>query len=86
MVRTRLINEIEMHPTNAFLKEADYSLAEEEDIYNQQLQHVYDNPGLYLDNLNMLREYRLRWKDYRLRTPTLPYKHTKKGNENEKLK
>lgn len=78
-MKTRKLNEIEMHPTNAHLKDADYSIWEEADIYDKQLQHIYDNPGLYLDSLDKLREYRVRWKDYRSNTATIPYKYTIKG-------
>jgi len=80
-MKTRKINEIEMHPRNASLKDADYSIEEEADIYDKQLQHIYDNPGLYLDAIegNFLRTYKVRWKNYRSKTPTIPYKYTKKG-------
>lgn len=70
-----------MHPRNAMLKDADYSLEEEADIYDKQLQHIYDNPGLYLDAIegDFLRTYKVRWKDYQSKTATIPYKYTLKG-------
>jgi len=70
-----------MHPTNSWLKDAEYSLAEEIDIYNKQLQHVIDNPGLYLEAIESgtIREYKVRWKDYRYKNPTMPYEYTLKG-------
>ena len=77
-MNTRKINEIEMHQKNSWLIDANYTLAQQADIYDKQLQHVYDNPGLYLDNLNYLREYRVSWKDYRSTHPTVPHKYTKK--------
>lgn len=70
-----------MHPTNSWLKDADYSIEEENDIYTKQLQHIIDNPGLYLEAVeaNSIREYKVRWKDYRYTSPTLPYEYTYKG-------
>ena len=82
---TRRLNEIEMHPTNSALRDANYTLAEEEDIYDKQLQHVIDNPRLYLDSLEYQRIYTVSWKDYRYSTPTIPYKYTKKGKERKAL-
>ena len=85
-MNTRKINQIEMHPTNAMLKDANYTIEQEEDIYNKQLQHIIDSPGLYLESLDFLRTYKVRWKDYKhSNTPTMPYKYTRKGAERESL-
>ena len=61
----------------SWLKEHGYSIADEEDIYNAQLDDVAENIRWYLDNLRFMREYRVSWNCYRSKTPTLPYNHVK---------
>ena len=74
-----------MHPTNAMLKDADYTILEEADIYKKQLQHLLENPRLYLDALEYLRTYKVSWKNYSSKTPTMPYEYTLKGKKEEPL-
>jgi len=51
--------------TNNHLKDNGYSLDEEEEVFNDCLKRVFDNPRFYLDNLLDLREFRVSWIDYR---------------------
>lgn len=60
------------------LKDSGYTLEEEEIIYDDNLQDIYNNPRWYLNNLDSLSEYRVRWNDYSTKTAVLPYKHVKK--------
>ena len=57
--------------TNNWLKDNGYTLQEEIEIYKRQLQDIIDNPRWYLDNLEYLVTYRVRWKNYRNNKPTL---------------
>ena len=66
MMKVRLLK------NNNWLIEAGYTEEEEKELYNRQLQEVIDDPGWYLDNLEYMALYRVRWKDYRRNTPTLP--------------
>lgn len=60
-----------------------YTLDEEIEIYNDCLRDVHDNPRWYLDNLHMLASFRVSWKDYRYKYPTIPYEYTFKGKKNQ---
>lgn len=62
------------------LAHAGYSYAEEGVIYDNNLQDVIANPRWYLDNLRFLREYRVSWKTYRNKVPTLPLKYVKNSS------
>lgn len=68
--------QIQISKINSKLKSNDFTLTQEVELYDRQLQDVFDNPRQYLDNLNFLTEYKVRWKDYRYNTPVLPYKYT----------
>lgn len=59
------------------LKDNGYSLVEEGVIYDEQLYELYMNPRWYLDNLDKMTTFRVRWNNYGLKTPTLPLKHIK---------
>ena len=59
------------------LKRNDFSLKDEEEIYDMQLEEVQKNPRWFLDNLDYLPVYEVSWKDYRYSVPTLPYRFTK---------
>ncbi len=69
--------EIPLRQGNNWLKQNGYTLEEEELIYDLTLEDVFDNPGWYLDHLDFLSEYRVCWKDYRYKYPTMPYKYVK---------
>ena len=58
------------------LKEAGYTLKEEAQIYDDTLQDIKIHTRWYLDNLERLKSYRVRWHDYGERTPTIPYRFT----------
>jgi hypothetical protein len=56
------------------LQRNDYTMEEEEEIFNLSLQDVIDNPRWYLDNLDYLPQFTVRWKDYRKGYQiTMPY-------------
>ena len=63
---------------NNHLKNNGYSLEEEGQIYEDNLQEVLDNTKQILKDLDYLVEFRVSWKNYRWKTPTLPLKYTKK--------
>jgi len=65
--------QLKLRRTCNWLCENGYTKKQEQEIYVKQLQDVYDNPRWYLDNLNYLVEYRVSWKCYSSKTPTLPY-------------
>lgn len=62
---------------NNWLSKAGYTLEDEIEIYDENLNEVYLNIQWILENLENLNEYRVRWKDYRYKTPTIPYKYVK---------
>lgn len=61
------------------LKENGYSIKEQEQLYDSQLDDLFNRTRWYLDNLDFLPTYRVSWKNYRYNTPVLPYKFTRKG-------
>jgi hypothetical protein len=77
---------IKMHPRNALLKDAGYTIEEEERIYDTQLQEVLDNVSWYLENFQTMVTYKVRWKNYNNKTPTTPYKYTQNGQNCEMFK
>jgi hypothetical protein len=60
-----------------WLKSSGYSLAEEEEIYEETMQDILDNPRWYLDNVEWLATYMVRWKSHGSKTPTMPYRYVK---------
>ena len=72
-----------MHKTNAALKDAGYSMEEESKLYDEQLEDIRQNTRRYLDGLTFMATYKLRWKDYRSTSPTIPYRFVKKTNKKE---
>lgn len=50
---------------NNWLKDNDYSLEEEKEIYFLTLEDIYNNPRWYLDNLDYLVEYRVSFINYK---------------------
>lgn len=57
--------QLQINPTNNWLKNNGYSREEEKKIYIEQLKDIYDNPRYYLDNLDYMIEYRLSGTNYR---------------------
>jgi hypothetical protein len=66
---------VRLHGKANWLKECGYSFDEEKQIYDDQLIDVLTHTRWYLDNLEYLPTYRVRWKDYRNKRPTLPHKY-----------
>lgn len=64
---------VRQHPGRGFLKDAGYSMKEEEDLYNQLLDDVYNNPRWYLDNLDYLSSFYVSWNDYKVTKITIPH-------------
>jgi hypothetical protein len=58
-----------------------YSLVEQAVLYDDQLADLFANPRFYLDNLEFLPTYRVGWKNYRSRTPTIPYGFVKEKTD-----
>ena len=72
------------HKLNNRLEDCGYTLEEEAELYERQLQDIQDHPGEYLDNLDYLKTYRVRWKNYGYNTPTIPYRFIKETSPNKK--
>lgn len=62
-----------------YLKDAGYTMVEEEELYDTNLKDVYNNARWYLDNLDNMKSYRVSWKNYRTKSCTMPYRFTEKG-------
>jgi len=55
-----------------------YSLQQEGEIYDSQLDDIIHNARLYLDSLEHMIEYRVSWVGYsKKKSPTLPLKFVK---------
>lgn len=65
------------------LIDADYDIKEQEKIYDDTLVDVFNNTRWYLDNLDFMRSYKVSWKTYRGKIPTIPYRFTKKEVEKQ---
>lgn len=55
---------------NNWLKDNEYSIEEEREIYLQNLEDIYSNPRWYLDNLEYLVEYRVSFINYKAKKET----------------
>ena len=53
-------------------------MEEEAEIYKDQLDEIINNLGWYLDQVEYMVEYRVSWKNYSTKTPTIPWEFTKK--------
>ena len=69
---------IKLSNSSSWLRHAGHSIEEEAIIYDTLLQDVYENPRWYLDNLDYLCEFRVRWANYRQARGVIPYKFVKK--------
>jgi hypothetical protein len=68
--------EIAIHPSDSCLWQQGYEIEEEAEIYDMQLQDLLENPRWYLDNLDYLREYRVKWHNYSvMKGPVMPWKY-----------
>ena len=74
---------VSLPDNRSYLKEAGYSIEEEEAIYNAVVEDVYKNPRWYLDNLDYLVSFRVSWINYRGRA-SYPYKFTTKTDKKTK--
>jgi len=63
------------------LRDGEYTLEDEEILYDQVLQDIYENPRWYLENYMDLAEFRVSWANYRSKAPVLPYKYVKKTKD-----
>lgn len=69
--------EVRLYKNNNWLKRSGYTITEEGEVYDEQLQDIVANPRWYLDNLDYLCEYRVSWKNYRHTNPTKPREFVK---------
>lgn len=74
---------VKIHSQNNWLHEAGYTVEEEAQIYEDQLQDLLDNTAWYLDNYPQLSTYRVSWKNYRKTTPVIPYSLVRKVDKNK---
>ena len=72
---------IRVHPHNASLKDAGYSFNEEKVVYSMQLLDILENTAEYLESLDKLKTYKVRWKNYKNTYPTLPYEFVKEKKQ-----
>lgn len=77
MNRVKTMMKIKMNTNSVYLMHSDYTPEQEGDIYDQQLQDVVDHIREYLDQLDYLPEYRVRWKNYNSTIPTIPKRFVK---------
>jgi len=59
-----------------YLKSAGYTIIQEGEIFDAVLEDIYLNSRWYLDNLQYIPEFRVRWQNYRYKG-TVPYKLVK---------
>lgn len=65
-------------PSERHLTVNGYSILEQEEIYDYQLEEVLTRTRWYLDNLTTMNVYYVSWKDYRRTSPVTPYKFVRK--------
>lgn len=75
---------VKTHKNNNWLKDAGYSLAEEQELYDKQLQDIMDNTRWYLDNFEYLPTYRLSWVIYTKERCSVRYIHRKETAKRKK--
>jgi len=64
--------------TKNLLFENGYTMEEEAQMYNEDLEAVFADPRFFLDNVHVLTEYRVKWKRYNNNIATLPYEFVNK--------
>lgn len=57
---------------SSLLDKSGYTLEEQGQIYDYQLQDVIENTRWYLDNIEFMREFRVSWVDYKTQKWTKP--------------
>ena len=65
-----MVMKIAIMNNSSWLKNSFYEEEDEEIVYREQLGDILNHTRWYLDNLHYIPEYRVRWNDYRLKTPT----------------
>jgi hypothetical protein len=66
---------VKFYGKSSWLKDAGYTLEEEETLYNEQLKDILRNTRWYLDNLDSLHPYKVSWHAYTSRkVPPTPLK------------
>jgi hypothetical protein len=75
MKRLKTMMKVKFYGKSSWLKDAGYTLEEEEKLYDEMLKDVLRNTRWYLDNLDTLHPFRVRWHTYsRVKSTPLPYK------------
>jgi hypothetical protein len=69
---------VRLHSHSEDLSMSGYTLEDESKLYEEQLQDIIVHTRWYLDNLEKLKSYRVRWHDYSHKTPVSPYRTTNK--------
>jgi hypothetical protein len=65
---------IQFTGTSSLLDSSDYTLKDQEEIYDAMLLDLMENTRWYLDNYEYLREFRVSWVDYKTQKITKPYR------------
>lgn len=65
---------IALSPNDRQLRQNDYSIKEEEEIYDNLLQDIIENPRWYLNNVTYLSSFYVSWKNYKYTSPVIPYR------------
>lgn len=73
--------QVKFRGSTSWLDKEDYTLEQQAELFDQNIEDVLQNTRWYLDNLNLLAEYRVCWGDYRRGSATKPYRLTKKGRQ-----
>ncbi len=73
--------ELALLPGRLHLKENGFTVDEEAELYEAQLQDILEHTREYLDNIEFMTPYYVSWKNYSFRTPTIPHKYTKDEKE-----
>lgn len=70
--------QVDFKNNSSLLKNSGYSVKEEEELYDRLLEDVIQNPRWYLDNMLFMKEFRVRWADYKKQNITKPYRFVAK--------
>lgn len=73
--------EVTLTTKSNWLRDAGYSVEDQEKIYDDLLTDVIENPRWYLDQLNYLPEFRVNWVNYVKQNNTRPYKYVNKRDK-----
>jgi hypothetical protein len=64
-------------PHSNHLRDSGYTIEQQAEIYDRQLEDFAKNTRWYLDNYMYMPEYRVSWVDYKHQNITKPYKFVK---------